>query len=52
MDLERAVLLAMKGLEWAFGSTIHYFRWSGEGKHGFSSVPTDEFQVAFNFIRN
>lgn len=39
------------GWEWAFGTTVHYFRWGGTGKHGFSSVSTSDFQVAFNPLK-
>jgi hypothetical protein len=39
------------GWEWAFGTTVHYFRWSGKIKHGFSSVSGLDFQVAFNPLR-
>jgi hypothetical protein len=39
------------GWEWAFGITVHYFRWAGVGKRGFSSVSGGDWQVAFNPLR-
>lgn len=39
------------GWEWALGTTVHYFRWRGKGKRGFSSVSGLDFQVAFNPLR-
>jgi hypothetical protein len=39
------------GWEWALGTTVHYFRWRGKGKRGFSSVSGEDFQIAFNPIR-
>lgn len=39
------------GWEWAFGTKLHYFRWAGSGKRGFSSVSGSDFQVAFNPMR-
>lgn len=39
------------GWEWAFGTMVYSFRWAGVGKRGFSSVEAQDFQVAFNPIR-
>lgn len=39
------------GWEWAFGTTVHFFRWRGVGPRGFWRVDTGEFQVAFNALR-
>jgi hypothetical protein len=39
------------GWEWGFGMTVHFFRWRGNGKRGFSSVSGSDFQIAFTPLR-